>query len=130
MTFVREYGMRLLSWWRRPGQQPARRPYLAPEFAAEPFTEECIAIAPTAPGVYLLYSSGRLIYVGMALAGSGIRQELEKHRRGAHGECTRQATAFHYEITADPERAHREYLRAHMARYGGRLPPCNAREPP
>ena len=126
--FVREYGMRLLSWWRRPGLQPALRAYLAPQFAADPFTEECVAIAPTAPGVYLLYSSGRLIYVGMAL--SGIRQTLERHRRGAHGECTRHATAFHCEITANPERAQREYLRAHMARYGGRLPPCNAKETP
>ena len=128
MTFVREYGTRLLSWWRRPAHEPALRAYLAPEFAAEPFTDECIAIVPTAPGVYLLYSSGRLIYVGIAL--SGIRQELERHRRGAHGGGTRHATAFHYELTANPERAYREYLRAHMARYGGQLPPCNAKGSP
>lgn len=38
------------------------------------------------------------------------------------------ASALDYELTAYPGAAHREYLRGDMARYGGRLPPCNARE--
>ena len=101
----------------------ARRPQLRPEFAAEPFTEACIAIAPTTRGVVQLYRDGRLIYAGKAL--SGIRGELERHYRGEYGECTRAATAFDYQITPDPERALRELLREYMARYGARLPACN-----
>ena len=112
--------MRLFSWWRRPAahvQTPT------PEFAAELFTDECIAIAPTTPGVYLLYREGRRIYIGLALA--GIRAELERHRRGEYGPCTREATAFDYQLSADPERTLRELLRAHMAHNAGRLPQCN-----
>lgn len=125
MTSVLERGMRLLSRWRRPKPRAALRTYLTTALAAEPFTDEAVASAPTAPGVYLLYRSGRLIYVGVAVNGSGIREALQSHRHGAHGACTQAATAFDFEITARPAEAHRAYLREHMARYGGRLPPCN-----
>jgi hypothetical protein len=114
---------RLFTWWRRPARRPELRSYFTAAFAAEPFVEEGIAAAPSSPGVYLLYRSGRLIYVGMAPA--GIREELWRHRSGVYGECTQAATAFDYEVTGYPEQVQREYLRAHMARYGGRLPPCN-----
>lgn len=92
---------------------------------AWPFTDAAIDFSPTSPGVYLLYRNGRLIYIGLAVNGSGIRRELESHRRGARGECTRGATAFLYEPAADPLPLHRRYLSAHRQRYGGRLPPCN-----
>lgn len=117
--------MGLLTWWRRPARSPGLRPYLTPTFAADPFTDAAIAMAPAQPGVYMLYRSGRLIYIGMAVRGSGIRAELEAHQRGAYGECTQRASAFDYEVSANPLAAQRAYLRAHMARYGGRLPPCN-----
>jgi hypothetical protein len=103
----------------------ALRTYLDEAFAAWPFTDAAIEISPTSPGVYLLYRTGRLIYIGVAVNGSGIRQELESHLRGAHGTCTQAASAFLYELAADPIALYRQYLRAHRAQYGGRLPACN-----
>jgi hypothetical protein len=116
--------MGLFSRRRQPARLREPRAYFAATFAADPFTAAGVAMAPTQPGVYLLYRSGRLIYIGMAASGSGIRAALEAHRRGAYGRCTRSATAFDYELSADPPETLHAYLRAHMARYG-RLPPCN-----
>jgi hypothetical protein len=118
MRSTLEYGMRLLSGWRRPRQ-----------LCADPFTAEGIGLAPRAPGIYMLYRGGRLIYVGIAEGRGGIRAKLAEHRRGDHGACTRVATAFLYDVSADPGRAHRDYLLAHMARHGGRLPVCNRNDP-
>lgn len=110
---------------------PARRRHPLPAFLDErfdawPFTDAAIAVAPTSPGVYLLYACSRLIYIGLAVSGSGIRQELASHLSGARGECTQRASAFLYELDDDPLALHRSYLHAHSERYGGRLPPCNA----
>jgi len=103
------------------------RPVIDEVSLAWPFTEAAIDVSPTAPGLYLLYRDGRLIYIGFAVNGSGIRQELESHRRGAHGPGTRDATAFLYELAGEPRALHQRYLAAHRARYG-RLPPENERE--
>jgi hypothetical protein len=109
----------------RADADPGPRAYLSETFSAWPFTDAAVEISPAAPGVYLLYRSGRLIYIGVAVNGSGIRQELASHRRGAHGACTRDASAFFYELASDPLALYRRYLNAHGQRYGGRLPPCN-----
>jgi hypothetical protein len=89
------------------------------------FSEATVACAPASSGVYFLYRGERLIYIGIAVHGTGIRQELEKHLAGRHGPRTRAATAFEYELTRDPVVASREYLLAHMAHNRGRLPLCN-----
>jgi hypothetical protein len=89
------------------------------------FNEATVAAAPPSSGVYFLYQRERLIYVGIAVHGTGIRQQLEKHLNGHYGTRTRAATAFEYEQTRDPVVASREYLLAHMARNHGRLPLCN-----
>lgn len=104
---------------------PPLRAFLDERSSAWPFTAAAVAISPASRGVYLLYSSGRLIYIGAAASGSGIRQELEKHRGGAYGDCTRGASAFLYELVDDPLARQREYLQAHRAQYGGREPACN-----
>lgn len=104
------------------------RAHLDETFSAWPFTDAAVEISPASPGVYLLYQSGRLVYIGLAVNGAGIRAELESHRRGAHGFCAQRATAFHFELCAEPIQLHRRYLEAHRARYGGRLPPCNEHE--
>lgn len=108
-----------------PNAAPALHPVIDEVASAWPFTDAAIDLSPAAPGVYLLYQSGRLLYIGLAVNGSNIREELASHRRGAHGECTREATAFVYELARDPRALHRRYLSAHRVRYGGRLPPCN-----
>jgi hypothetical protein len=107
---------------------PAELRVLIDEAAsAWPFTEAAIELSPAAPGVYLLYRDGRLIYIGVAINGSAIRQALESHRRGA-GIGTSDATAFTCEPAADPLALHRHYLKLHRERYGGRLPAANERE--
>jgi len=101
------------------------RPYLDERSSAWPFTDAAIELSPSGPGVYLLYYCGRLVYIGLAVNGSGIRRELESHRLGAYGSCTRTATAFLYELARDPIARHRQYLRAYRERYDGRLPSGN-----
>lgn len=98
------------------------------EDAANPFGREQLAAAPAASGVYFLYRNERLIYIGIAVHGSGIRQELENHLRGSYGPATQAASAFRYERTRDPVVAWHQYLEQHKARFGGRLPACNAPE--
>ena len=93
-----------------------------------PFTAEHLAIAPVDTGVYFLYRGERLIYIGVAVHGSGIRQELHNHLRGSYGAPTQGATSFGYELTRDPVVAKHEYLRLHQATFGGRLPAYNAAE--
>jgi hypothetical protein len=41
-----------------------------------PFHARNVTRAPAAPGVYLLYRSHRLIYIGIAAAGATIRERL------------------------------------------------------
>jgi len=96
--------------------------------AATPFQDDHIALAPEGTGVYFLYRHGRVIYIGVAVHGSSIRQELERHRQGAYGSATQAATSFDYELTRDPVVASGEYLRLHKARHRGRLPSCNGAE--
>jgi hypothetical protein len=115
----RKSTMRLFSWWRR-ARMEAGQPA---SFAAEPFNEDCIAAIPASAGIYRLYRDGEVIYAGMASA--SLRRELESHRRGERGECTRAASGFLHELAADPERALRDYLVMYMARHVGRLPRCN-----
>jgi hypothetical protein len=104
------------------------RPVIDEILVAWPLTEAAVDLSPASPGVYLLYRDGRLIYIGLAINGSGIRQELESHRCGARGLGTRDATAFLYEPAPDPRARHERYLSAHREHYGGRLPPGNEGE--
>jgi hypothetical protein len=92
---------------------------------AWPFTDAAIEVSPAAPGVYLLYRDGRLLYIGLAVNGCGIREELASHASGARGDCTRAATAFIYEVSHQPRALYHRYLALHRARDGGRLPEGN-----
>ena len=110
--------MRLFAWWPR---SKAASPRSA--FSAEPFTTEIIARVPASRGIYRLYQEGEVIYAGLAT--DSLRRELESHRRGERGDCTRGASGFLFEVTPNPESALRDYLVTYMARNGARLPPCN-----
>jgi hypothetical protein len=96
--------------------------------SATPFSAEHVALAPAGTGVYFLYRRGRVIYIGVAVHGATLRQELERHLEGLYGPGTQAASSFDYELTRDPVVAKHEYLRVHKARHGGRLPACNAPE--
>ena len=77
----------------------------------QPFREESVALAPEETGVYVLFNAERVVHVGIAVHGTSIRLELERHLSGLYGGT---ATAFAYEVTRDPVVARAEYLR----RYG------------
>jgi hypothetical protein len=87
-----------------------------------PFDERRVSEAPASPGVYLLYRGHRLVYIG--LAQETIRGSLRHHLR-AGGACTRSATEFDYETSADPLALHRQYLAVYLHATGGLLPDCN-----
>jgi hypothetical protein len=93
--------------------------------SAWPFSEAAIEVSPPVPGVYFLYRDGRLVYIGLAVNGSGIREALASHQRGAYGECTRAATSFIYQLSDNPRALYLRCLQAHRERYGGRLPSCH-----
>lgn len=90
-----------------------------------PLDAQSVAAAPASPGVYLLYRGHRLIYIGLADAGSTIRQCLRHHLRGDGGLCTQAATEFDYETSADPAPLYRHYLAVYVHTTGGLLPECN-----
>lgn len=92
------------------GAEPQLRTVIDEVASAWPFTEAAVEVSPTTRGVYLLYSKGRLIFIGLAPEGSDIRQELVLHLRGVRGECTRDATAFIYVLTPEPRALYRRYL--------------------
>lgn len=96
------------------------------EAALAPFTPDEVALAPASTGVYFLYRRGWVIYVGVAVHGSSIRQELERHLAGAYGRGTQAATSFDYEPTRDPVVAKHQYLEMYRVRHGGRLPSFNS----
>ena len=107
-----------------PAAVPVLRPVIDEAARAWPFEEAWVDLSPRGPGVFFLYCTGRLIYIGVATSGSGVRAELASHLRGAHG-GTRKASAFTWEPAAQPLALHRAYLEAHRLRYGGRLPRYN-----
>ncbi len=96
--------------------------------SATPFTPEHLALAPAATGVYFLYRGERLVYIGVAVHGTGIRHELHNHLRGSYGPPTQNVTAYGYELTRDPIVVKHEYLEMHKASFGGRLPAYNTAE--
>ena len=90
-----------------------------------PFDARNVAEAPAAPGVYLLYRGHRLIYIGVAAAGATICDRLLHHLRGDGGRCTRSASEFDYEVSADPIALYRHYVDVYLAATAGLLPDCN-----
>ena len=90
-----------------------------------PFVSRGVAEAPASPGVYLLYRGHRLIYIGLAAAGATIQERLQYHLRGDGGPCTRSATEFDYETSADPVPLYRHYVAVYLDATGGLVPDCN-----
>lgn len=83
--------------------------------------------APDCKGVYFLFESGVLVYIGRAAGDTvTIRSRLYSHVRGDEGPCTKRATAFDFEATEYPYTREKELLESYQAHYG-RLPRCNSR---
>ena len=93
--------------------------------ARAPFVSRHVDEAPASPGVFLLYRSGRLIYIGLAGPGGSIRERLREHLLGQGGSCTRSATEFDFEASPYPVSLYRHYFAVYLGTSAGRLPECN-----
>ena len=80
--------------------------------------------APEEAGVYALWESDELIYVGRASGTSTIRARLLEHLEYPVP-CTRRASHYSWELSLRPALRENEILSEHQARHG-RVPKCNA----
>ncbi len=94
------------------------------------FRKESIDHAPNEAGVYALYRGIELIYLGRApVGGPTIRSCLQSHQLGQEGSCTQGATAFCYEVVADPVAREIVLQKEFKLVHRGRLPRCNRVRP-
>lgn len=87
------------------------------------FIDYLIQEAPEVPGVFTLWRSGRLIYVGKAMRPATIRSVLLHHLAGL-SECTRTATHYSWEMSCTPEERAEDFIARWIAA-GNPLPRCN-----
>jgi hypothetical protein len=92
-----------------------------------PFTAGAVAHAPGEGGIYGLFLSGELIYLGSASGapGHGIRDGLKRHLDGSHGGCTATATQYTWEISPYWATREMQVLGEFRKRYRGK-PRCQA----
>lgn len=91
------------------------------------FIKAYVDAAPAFEGLYCLYDSGELIYVGRAIGlGVTIRSRLQDHLAGRAGWCTQYATHFGWQFTSNAAQEEVNVLEAFQRRFG-RLPRCNQR---
>jgi len=80
--------------------------------------------APDHGGVYFLYESGQLTYIGMST--QGVRDRLRDHLRGYEGSCTQNAEFFGLKACLFPTTSEAELLGDYRRKYGY-LPQCTNR---
>ena len=92
-----------------------------------PFTAGAIAYAPEEAGVYGLFLSSELIYLGSAAGGpgAGLRDFLARHQQGGFGACTALATQYTWEISPFWATREAQLLREFHVRHRAR-PRCQA----
>ncbi|HWQ27854.1 MAG TPA: GIY-YIG nuclease family protein [Dehalococcoidia bacterium] len=84
--------------------------------------------APEAAGVYELGDrSGAVIYIGSS---GNLQRRIAEHASAPANTCIGQwAAAFRYETTIAYEAREKQLFRQYKATHGGRIPPCNDRDP-
>ncbi len=89
------------------------------------FNQQNVDVAPTFDGVYSLVFNQDVIYYGKGESKQGgVRARLQSHFRGSEGSCTKSATHFQVEQSANPTTRERDLLQEYRIRMG-RLPRCN-----
>jgi len=88
------------------------------------FTEDTIRLVPARKGVYALYRGNELIYIGKAEQEGGLKAELLVHLLGKD-RCTRNVTAYRFEVCNNPSEREEYLLQAYKLDYY-ELPCCNA----
>lgn len=91
------------------------------------FNFDTIIIALDSKGVYALYNDAmETIYIGKTLGEDGIKSQLQKHKIGKKGLCSKHAAFFNWEICRNPSKREEELIEEHQLVYGS-LPLCNKR---
>ncbi len=75
-----------------------------------PLLDYTVEAAPTDAGVYGLWKDGELIYIGASGPDGSIRESLLAHRLGRHGEPSRSADHYSWEVANDPKKRAQEVL--------------------
>ncbi|MBA7648622.1 hypothetical protein ES703_56410 [subsurface metagenome] len=89
-----------------------------------PFTEQNVNNAPTDKGVYALYDENVTIYIGKGDGENGIRERLQRHKRGDEGKCTQEASHYCREPCSNPATREKALLEEYKQTYE-KLPRCN-----
>lgn len=87
------------------------------------FVRAMVADAPEGGGIYALWDSGELIYLGRAI-GMTLRQALLRHLEKGHCPCTERATHYSWELSLRAQTRELEVLQQFEARHE-RRPRCN-----
>jgi hypothetical protein len=95
-------------------------PIASPRYA---LNATMVAGAPNDPGVYALWENEELIYYGHARESITIQSCLKEHLAGANV-CTRGATHYGWEISANPPLREAQLLKEYERQHK-RLPRCN-----
>jgi excinuclease UvrABC nuclease subunit len=92
-------------------------------------TPQNLGKVPDRAGVYKLYSSRGIIYIGRSSGGkTTIKDRLKSHYSGYEGRCTKHFSYFRYAQTTADKRYEEELLNDYKKRYG-KYPCCNDRKP-
>jgi hypothetical protein len=90
------------------------------------FTKQNVDGSPNVGGVYALYISDELVYIGRALGvTTTIRSRLQDHLAGREG-ATSRATSYRREACRNPKTREKELLEEYEALHG-KLPRYNER---
>lgn len=112
--------MRDSTWiWKHGAAKRLREGVSDADKPRRPFDEERVAMAPDKPGVYFLYRHSRVVYIGLAPKGSGIRRELARRLRD-----TPDATAFDCVACDEPIPLYRRCMARYVEEHHG-LPELN-----
>lgn len=112
--------MRDSTWiWKHGAARRLREGAPDPERPRRPFDDERVAMAPDKPGVYFLYRHSRVLFIGLAPKGSGIRRELVRRLADMS-----EATAFDCVACDDPLPLYRKCMVRYVEEHH-RLPEQN-----
>jgi hypothetical protein len=92
-----------------------------------PFLDYTIEAAPLDQGVFGLWQRDELIFLGATTAGTSIRQCVLEHFKGVHGDESRAADHYSWEVADNPEERKSEVLRQFRTLHK-RLPRLNKNE--
>lgn len=89
-----------------------------------PFLEYSVKAAPLDQGVFGLWRDNELLFIGSTNRPHSLRMCLLEHFNGQHGEESRTADHYSWEVAENPDKRKTEVLSDYQ-RANGRLPKLN-----